>query len=117
MGVVLTTEAAFYAAGAVQKRVVAELLFRFLPVSVVQGLRSMLRSGLRLHPLADAEHAYRKGGGQHEQRNRASITRHDQALPLPEHRDDCAAVYGVCSAAQQVGIRYLRFTVGLIAIA
>jgi hypothetical protein len=25
-----------------------------------------LRRGLRLHPLADAEHTYRKGGGQHE---------------------------------------------------
>jgi hypothetical protein len=66
MGVVLTTEAAFYAAGAVQKRVIAELLLGFLPVSVVQGLRSILRRGLRLHPLADAEHTYRKGGGQHE---------------------------------------------------
>ena len=76
-----------------------------------------MRRGLRLHPLANAEHTYRKGGGQHEQRNRASITRHDQTLPLPEHRDDRAAVYGVGGAAQQVGIRYLRLAICLIAIA
>ena len=92
---------------------VAELLLGFLPVSVVQGLRSVLSSGLRLHPLTDAEHTYRKGGRQHEQRNRASITRHDRALLLPEHRDNRAAVYGVGSAAQQVGIRYLRLAIGL----
>ena len=36
--------------------------------------------------MADAENTHREGGGQHEQRNRASITRHDQPLPLPEYR-------------------------------
>jgi len=79
MGVVLTTEAAFYAAGAVQKRVKTDLLLGFLPVSVVQGLRSILRSGLRLHPLADAQHAHRKRGSQHKQCHRAIITRHDES--------------------------------------
>tara|TARA_X000000950_G_scaffold68523_1_gene84695 strand:- start:43 stop:171 length:129 start_codon:yes stop_codon:yes gene_type:complete len=38
MGVVLAREAAFYAAAAVQKRVKADLLLGFLPVSEAQRL-------------------------------------------------------------------------------
>ena len=117
MGVVLTTEAAFYAAGAVQKRVKADLLLGFPPISVVQGLRGGVSIGVRLYPLADAQHAHRKGGSQNEQRDRASVMRHDQPHPLTEHRDDHAAVYGVGGAAQQVGIRHLRVAARFVAIA